>query len=345
MGSVIQFGLFDWIDDANIEVGELYEKRIKLVEIAEQAGFYGYHLAEHHGTSLSMAPSPSVFFSALAQRTSKIRFSAMAFLLPLYHPIRLIEEICMLDHLSSGRVEVGISRGVSPYEVKCYGVDPSSTQEIFEEALEVLLKGMIEKSLSFSGKHFQFSDVPVSIGPFQTPHPPIWYPTFSESGTNYAAKNGFNFLTLGPPELVEQLSSLYKNTYEKSFPLNDKISSSPKVGAMRQIFVAGSDREALKYAEPAYRDWYNSITELWRKNKDSSFDNFFSWDSCIENESILVGSVKTVKSKIQKLIDQSDINYFVGSFAWGSLPFEKSKHSLALFTKEVVPSIQKLTSN
>ncbi|MEC9248782.1 MAG: LLM class flavin-dependent oxidoreductase [Pseudomonadota bacterium] len=344
MGSVIQFGLFDWIDDANIEVGELYEKRIKLVEIAEQAGFYGYHLAEHHGTSLSMAPSPSVFFSALAQRTSKIRFSAMAFLLPLYHPIRLIEEICMLDHLSSGRVEVGISRGVSPYEIKCYGVDPSSTQEIFEEALEVLLKGMTEKSLSFSGKHFQFSDVPVSVGPFQTPHPPIWYPTFSESGTNYAAKNGFNFLTLGPPELVAQLSSLYKNTYEKSCPTSDRMSSPPKVGAMRQIFVAESDQEALKYAEPAYRDWYNSITELWHKNKDSSFDDFFSWESCISNESILVGSVETVKNKIQKLIDQSDINYFVGSFAWGSLPFEQSKKSFTFFAKEVAPYIENLAN-
>ena len=114
----LELGLFDWIDRGNFDVADLYEQRIQLVEIADQAGFYGYHLAEHHGTSLGAAPSPSVFFSALAQRTSQIRFSAMAFLLPLYHPVRLAEEICMLDHLSNGRVEVGVSRGVSPYEIK-----------------------------------------------------------------------------------------------------------------------------------------------------------------------------------------------------------------------------------
>ena len=344
MDSAIQFGLFDWIDDGSISVGTLYEKRIKLVEIAEQAGFYGYHLAEHHGTSLSMAPSPSVFFSALAQRTNEIRFSAMAFLLPMYHPIRLIEEICMLDHLSSGRIEIGISRGVSPYEIKCYGVNPSSTQEIFEETLEIILKGMTEKSLSFSGKHFNFSNVPVSVGPVQIPHPPIWYPTFSESGTEYAAKNGFHFLTLGPPELVTQLSSLYKNTYRDSFPSSNKVSSPPKVGVMRQVFVAESDDEAMRCAEPAYRDWYRSITELWHKNKDSSFDDFFDWDVCIANESVLVGSVNTVKNKIKNLVDRSDINYFAGSFAWGSLPFEKSRQSLALFSEKIIPSIKNLTN-
>ena len=88
----LELGLFDWIDRGNFDVADLYEQRIQLVEIADQAGFYGYHLAEHHGTSLEAAPSPSVFFSALAQRTSQIRFSAMAFSPPLYHPVRLAEK-------------------------------------------------------------------------------------------------------------------------------------------------------------------------------------------------------------------------------------------------------------
>lgn len=77
-----------------------------------------------------MAPSPSVFFAALAQRTRQIRFSPMAYLLPLYHPLRLVEEVCMLDHLSGGRVEVGVGGGVSPYEIGCFDVDPGISRAL-----------------------------------------------------------------------------------------------------------------------------------------------------------------------------------------------------------------------
>ena len=103
-----------------------------------------------------MAPSPSVFFAALAQRTKHIRFSPMAYLLPMYHPLRLIEEVCMLDHLSNGRMELGISRGVSPYEITTYSVDPEKTREIFTEVLEIFRKGMCDEVLNYTGKHFEF---------------------------------------------------------------------------------------------------------------------------------------------------------------------------------------------
>ena len=129
MSAKIEFGMFDWVDRGSNSVGDLYESRLKLIESADKAGFYGYHLAEHHSTPLAMAPSPSVFFAALAQRTKQIRFSPMAYLLPMYHPLRLIEEVCMLDHLSNGRMELGVSRGVSPYEIATFSVDPEKTRE------------------------------------------------------------------------------------------------------------------------------------------------------------------------------------------------------------------------
>ena len=103
MARPLDFGMFDWLDAGPCSTAELYEARLQLIEMAEQAGFYGYHMAEHHGTPLGMAPSPALFLAALTQRTSRIRFGPMAYLLPLYHPLRLIEELCMLDHLSDGR--------------------------------------------------------------------------------------------------------------------------------------------------------------------------------------------------------------------------------------------------
>src|SRR5438045_7057681 len=102
-----------------------------MVEYADAAGFDYYHLAEHHWTPLCMAPSPTLFLAAVAQRTLRIRFGPLVYVLPLYHPLRLLEEICMLDHLSHGRLEVGIGRGASPYELAPFHVSVDETRPIF----------------------------------------------------------------------------------------------------------------------------------------------------------------------------------------------------------------------
>lgn len=342
MNSSVEFGLFDWIDRGKGNTAELYEERLKLIEYADEVGFYGYHLAEHHGTVLGMAPSPSLFFAALAQRTKQIRFSPMAYLLPMYHPIRLIEEVCMLDHLSHGRMELGVSRGVSPHEISCYGVNPDETREIFAEALEIFRIGMCEETLNFSGQHFQFNDVPMAIKPFQAPYPPLWYPTFSESGTTYAAEHGFNFMTLGPPGLTVQLAAHYREVSAQHADDVQRINGhvkNPKIGAMRQIFVAETEAEALKIGKAAYADWYDSILQLWRRKSDTSYDEFFKWEACYESETILVGSVEKVRDQIQQVVSDGGLNYFVGSFAWGSLTPQQSRRSLELFVSDIMPKI------
>ena len=101
------FGIFDHLDDGGVPLGQLFEERLQLIEAYDRAGFYGYHLAEHHATPLGYAPSPGVFLSAVAQRTRQLRFGPMVYLLPLYHPLRLIEEICMLDQMSAGPLSAG----------------------------------------------------------------------------------------------------------------------------------------------------------------------------------------------------------------------------------------------
>jgi alkanesulfonate monooxygenase SsuD/methylene tetrahydromethanopterin reductase-like flavin-dependent oxidoreductase (luciferase family) len=93
----LDFGIFDWIDRAEAPLHQLYERRLQLLEVADSAGFFCYHLAEHHATPLGMAPSPALFLSAAAQRTRRIRLGPLVYLLPLYNPRRLIEEVSMLD--------------------------------------------------------------------------------------------------------------------------------------------------------------------------------------------------------------------------------------------------------
>ena len=110
----MKFGVFDHIDEAGVPVGQQFEERLALIERYEHAGFHAYHLAEHHGTPLGHAPSPSVFLAAATQRTTTLRLGPLVYCLPLYHPLRLIDEVCMLDHLSDGRLQLGVGAGVSP---------------------------------------------------------------------------------------------------------------------------------------------------------------------------------------------------------------------------------------
>ncbi len=121
----LEFGVFDHLDRNSLPLRDYYEQRLQVIEAFDRAGFYAYHVAEHHFTPLGMAPSPSVFLSAIAQRTQRLRFGTFVYALPLHHPLRVLEEICMLDHLSGGRVEMGFGRGSVPYEISYYGQDAS----------------------------------------------------------------------------------------------------------------------------------------------------------------------------------------------------------------------------
>ena len=103
----LEFGVFDHLDDNGIPLAELFETRLKLTEQYDSAGFRSYHIAEHHSTPLGLAPSPSVFLAAVAQRTTRLRLGPLLYVTPMYHPLRVAEEVVMLDHMSSRPTRAG----------------------------------------------------------------------------------------------------------------------------------------------------------------------------------------------------------------------------------------------
>src|SRR3974390_1001897 len=137
----MEFGVFDHLDRDDEPLCAYYEARLKIIEAYDRLGFCAYHVAEHHGTPLGMAPSPSVFLAAVAQRTRRLRFGPLVYALPLYHPLRLVEEICMLDQLSGGRLEIGFGRGAVQDELIFYGQNPDEAQSRYAEAVVVVGQG------------------------------------------------------------------------------------------------------------------------------------------------------------------------------------------------------------
>src|SRR5256885_6469601 len=163
----MQFGIFDQNDHGPYPLAEQYENRVQLVEFYDRAGFRTYHMSEHHATPLNLTPSPSVFLAAAAQRTRRLRLGALVYILSAHHPLRLAEEICMLDHLSGGRLEVGIGRGASPHELHYFGVDPDAAQAMYVEAYQIIMQALTQDKVDFTGKHYRFDNVPIALKPAQ----------------------------------------------------------------------------------------------------------------------------------------------------------------------------------
>jgi alkanesulfonate monooxygenase SsuD/methylene tetrahydromethanopterin reductase-like flavin-dependent oxidoreductase (luciferase family) len=127
---VLGSGIFDHLDSNGAPLGSFLDQRLRLLELIEQAGFAAYDLAEHHSTPLGMDSSPGVFLASAIQGTGKIRLGPLVYVLPLYYPLRFYEEICMLDHLSNGRIMVGVGRGGTLVEHQCYGIEPTERDYI-----------------------------------------------------------------------------------------------------------------------------------------------------------------------------------------------------------------------
>src|SRR5580704_264809 len=182
----MKIGMFDHIEDGERPLAQLFDERLKLIAAAEAAGIYSLQLAEHHQTPLNMVPVPGVFLGAVARATTKMRIGTLVYLLPLYSPLRLIEEICMLDHLSHGRLDVGVGRGVSPYELGFHKVAHDDSRDIFIDAFNCISAGLTTDTLTYHGKHFAYENVPIALRPLQQPHPPFWYASSSAIGATWA---------------------------------------------------------------------------------------------------------------------------------------------------------------
>ena len=335
----MEFGIFDHLDRNGLPLREYYEARLRLIEAYEKAGFYAYHLAEHHSTPIGMAPSPSIFLSAVAQRTSRLRFGPLVYALPLHHPLRLIEEICMLDQLSGGRLEIGFGRGSSPVEVAFYGEDPSRAQDVYTEARELILRGLTSETLNFEGKIYSFKDVPMELKPLQQPHPPMWYGVHSTEAAERAARQGLNMVSLDSAADTARFNAAYRTVWA-----SERGSAAlPKLGLSRFIVIAENDDEALSIARRAYPVWHSNFYFLFRlRGRAPAHPRPPEFDKMMAIGQAVAGSPATVSRFLEEQIKESGANYLVGQFGFGDLSLTESLRSVELFAAQVMPQLNLL---
>jgi alkanesulfonate monooxygenase SsuD/methylene tetrahydromethanopterin reductase-like flavin-dependent oxidoreductase (luciferase family) len=333
----MEFGIFDHLDRSPLPLADYYEERLATVELFDRAGFYGYHLAEHHGTPLGMAPSPSVFLAAVAQRTTRLRFGPMIYALPLYHPLRMIEEICMLDQMSGGRLDVGFGRGASPIELDLFGTKPDDARDIYDEALAIVVQGLSKPAVSFKGKHFSFDNVPMEMAPLQKPHPPLWYGVHANDSAARSARQGLNVISLDGVAATRGFSDSYRAAWNET----GRAGPLPKFGLGRMLVVADTDAEALRLAERAYPLWYDSFYHLFKVyGRMPMHPRPPTFAAIAEDGRGISGSPRTVTEIVRRQMAGAGADYFVGQFAFGDLTLPEMRRSIELFAGEVMPALR-----
>jgi alkanesulfonate monooxygenase SsuD/methylene tetrahydromethanopterin reductase-like flavin-dependent oxidoreductase (luciferase family) len=334
----MEFGIFDHVDRSGLTLADFYEERLKVVEAYDRSGFYAYHVAEHHATPLGIAASPSVYLAAVAQRTTQLRFGPLVCTLPLYHPLRLVEEICMLDQMSGGRFQLGIGKGISPLETKCFGIDPAERQARYEEIFAILMQGFTQKAIDHDGRFYKFRDVPMELAPLQTPHPPLWIGLASPDSAVRAGRNATNIVSLSTATETRELTDAYR----KGFAEANGAEPQPKLGLGRFIIVADTDEAALAIARRAYVKWHASFHHLWHVHgiQPTRGERAPNFDEIRHGDRGIAGSPDTVIRELSSQLTEAGVNYCVGQFMFGDMTPAEAHKSIDLFVRYVMPAVR-----
>ncbi len=339
----MRIGVFDHLDRGAGALPDFYEDRLRLLELYDRAGLHAYHLAEHHGTPLGMAPSPGVFLAAAAQRTTRLRLAPTVYCLPLYPPLRLVEEICMLDQMSRGRLDLGVGRGISPIEVAFFGLDPAETPAMYREALDFVLKGLAAASagrdFSFAGDWYRTAGMPMVLAPFQKPHPPLWYGLSRAESVAWPAANRVNIVSNKPPPMTREITDAYRAEWRKAGRPEAEL---PVMGVTFHLVIAGTEREALETARRGYRVWRDSFYMLWDRAGTRPIGVAFpdEFDDLMETGVAIAGTPAQARAKMAALAAESGVNYLVCRMAFGDLSYEEAARTVELLTREVLPALK-----
>jgi alkanesulfonate monooxygenase SsuD/methylene tetrahydromethanopterin reductase-like flavin-dependent oxidoreductase (luciferase family) len=245
---VLQF--FSW-PERRVDLATVYARALERIEIMDRTGYDAVWLAEHHFSGFSVCPSVHMVGTLAAARTKRLRIGTAVSLAPFYHPLRLAEEVALLDVLSGGRVNWGAGRGFARVEFTAFGVPPEESASRFRETVEIVLKAWTEERLNFAGQHFNFEDVELLPKPAQLPHPPVWMAASSEGAIDWAASRGFSIL-MDPHSSGQEIGAKRRHYAEKlaangfseagrDIPIARLMAIAPNVGKAAEVARSGAE--------------------------------------------------------------------------------------------------------
>ena len=367
--SKLDIGLYDVFDGFQMAefpvAADVYDAHLRSAQEAEQMGYKYYFSIEHQSSSVSYLSAPNVYLTALARGTSSIRFGVMIYQLPFHHPVRLAEEVAMLDHLSRGRIEFGAGTGVTHHEFIRWNMDFDKRKEITREALEIILNAWTADSVTFNGEFFNFDEVLATPKPYQTPHPRVWYGSHSAESFEYAARMNFSVsqnIDIDP--VIAQKFETWRDLWRQ----HGHAGPIPQTFLTRHVHVAETDEKAREQAERhlATAAFPSNFTDAGdqdpvaatrigygpdgmrggeagtpeREELRRTFrERANSYDFWIDNGIAIVGSPDTVARKMQEQHKLIGHDIFCARHRFGQLSPELANNSVKLFAEEVMPAL------
>jgi alkanesulfonate monooxygenase SsuD/methylene tetrahydromethanopterin reductase-like flavin-dependent oxidoreductase (luciferase family) len=220
-----------------------------------------------------------------------------------------------------------------------YGNDPAKAELMYVEGLELIMRGLTQKSLNFHGQFYSFDDVPIELEPLQKPHPPVWYGVHSIVSAERAARQRLNIVSLDPADKTRTFTDRFRHVWRNT---EDGEITEPLIGLGRFIVVAASDEKAIDIARRAYPKWHRSFNYLFnlRGGKGPVHQRPADLETLIKIGQGIAGSPETVTEFLKAQMIESGANYLVGQFAFGDLSLSEILSSLELFTRDVMPELR-----
>jgi alkanesulfonate monooxygenase SsuD/methylene tetrahydromethanopterin reductase-like flavin-dependent oxidoreductase (luciferase family) len=334
----------------------LYNDYIDTLIYAEQLGYDGVCVNEHHQTAYGLMPSPNLIASILARQTSRVKIAVIGNALPLYNPpTRVAEEFAMIDCISGGRLIAGFVVGGGP-EYYASGINPAEARERFREAHDLIIRAWTEQGpFRFFSKHYKLNYVNPWPLPVQKPHPPIWIPGVGSLETmQFVAKRRYAYMGIPYFHI-----SVFKRTFEqfREACASEGYEPEPEqMGCGIPIYVAETDEQARREFEPGL--WYfakkllkgidilppgyTSVKSAMAitKNQDKFLLAINTWDQVEKGMFAIVGSPATVRDKLIYFQKEIGIGNILTGFQTGPLSHELTRRSMKLLAEEVIPHVR-----
>ena len=338
----------------------LYDESLRLFKRADELGYDAICLPEHHYGSNGLIPSPNIMAAALATQTERAKIALMGNCLPIHgHPVRVAEELAMVDVLSGGRLISGFIRG-GPREYFAYGVDVATGRSMFNEAWELIVKAWTaEEPFAWHGEYYHYDVVSILPRPLQQPHPPLMMAGNTAESVEWAAQHHVPLMTNFSP--VDQMAETFAY-YRKYAQEHCGWSPEPKdMGECPLVYVAETDAKARQEAGPQAETFFSVIgkahatsAQLQRiaagARTERSFaykttphaprPQRFDFDTLAAQGYCIVGSPDTVVRAIKQHQKLLSIGIIMTHLPFGMLEPGDAMNSLELFAKEVMPHLR-----
>lgn len=340
---------------------ERYDQIWRELELADEVDFDFGFSSVHHFSRLR--PTASTYCTAAAARTSRLRLGPMGYTVPLYDPIRIVEEVALLDNITHGRLEVGLTAGVTPEEFRIYGGNWESRHEITTEMMFLLKKAFTsELPFDFDGPFHQYKEVPLSVEPLQRPHPPIWLislmPEQLKASAEQGAHTGYIFFRprLDAATHIRDYLQMWRGRRHQHNP-NICYVAFVYVDESDEAAVANSAQHIVNSMKTIYGRGlglvHSPVTEFHNaeagseRNPVQAFghgsidaEKWFDFEYLHERNLVFVGSPETVARKLKMAAQEGLFNVVCGEFNVGNLAEKDLMRSIRLFGTEVIPALK-----